>query len=158
MDVFVANDFPPATLRSLNNTRMFKQVIFASDITSADGTTIKASVMSNSAPTKPSPYSWPRCSRPSPDAILLWSQALKTCFLHPHPGNRRLRIPLGPWVCDAPSGWEWWYSHLTSLRYHSHLQRWQEWYHNPSPYRAFRFHLSDSYIPTLPPDATRVSV
>ena len=114
MDVFVAHDFPPKTLQSLNHTRMFKQFIFVSNITSANGTPLDALVLTPTVPTKPTPYSWPCCRWPTPEAMLLWTQSIKTCFLPPHPGNQRLRLPLGPWRNNFPVGWEWWYSPTTS--------------------------------------------
>ena len=67
MDRFVAEGMPAEHLCILNDVRMFKQVTRLSDITTADGIYIDHTALTNQAPSRPSLYEWPRCTRPPVD-------------------------------------------------------------------------------------------
>jgi hypothetical protein len=110
MDVFMTLHLTPAQLISLNNTHMYKQVIRTSDISSADGCSILPTTFTNSPPTHPTSFEWPRCSRPTDNDITLWIDTIRSCFLPPHAAHRRLTLPLGLFYHSESPYWLWWYS------------------------------------------------
>jgi hypothetical protein len=119
MDVFMTHRLTPAQLNSLNNTRMYKQVIRTSDISSTDGFSILPSTFTYSHPTHPTPFEWPRCSQPTDHDITLWIDTIRSCFLPPHAAHRRLTLPLGLFYHSDSTYWLWWYSASHDLLYYT---------------------------------------
>jgi hypothetical protein len=116
MDIFMTHGLSPAQLISLNNTHMYKQVICTSNISSADGLSIlPTTTFTNSPPTHPTPFEWPRCSRPTDNDITLWIDTIRSCYLPPHTTHRRLTIPLGLFYhSDSITGYGGTQQHSTS--------------------------------------------
>ena len=80
MDQFVSYGFRTEELQILNEVRMYKKAVLLSDISSADGLLLLPSAF-DVEPSRSSPYTWPRCSRPSSHHITFWANSLKRCFL-----------------------------------------------------------------------------
>jgi hypothetical protein len=158
MDIFVAKGYSPTELRLLNDVRMYKQVTRLSDIVSADGQVILDSFLTASPPTHPTPYTWPRCYRPSQDQISFWKATLISCFIPPHATHRRLSQPLGPWLHDCDQFWEWWHSPTLHTLYRRTDTSWTAWLPTPVVYRRPHFNPSATIVPSLPDDAIRVTV
>ncbi|MGL4350682.1 MAG: hypothetical protein ACRCT2_09010, partial [Plesiomonas shigelloides] len=124
MDVFMAQDYSPADLCSLNDVRMYKQVMRLSDIVTADGKELLDSALTATPPTRSTNITWPRCYRPKPNQITLWKAALSRCFQLPHVTHRKLSQPLGLWNHDCDRYWEWWYSPSNDILYHRSQDHW----------------------------------
>jgi len=97
MDYFIAQDFFPVSLGTLNRCRLYLQVITLSDIVSSDGTRIITDIFHGIPLTeRTSTLKWPNQQRPPPKAWALWSSALK-----PLQPRDTLLTPLGPWFSNA---------------------------------------------------------
>jgi hypothetical protein len=154
MDVFMTHHLTPAQLISLNNTRMYKQVIRTSDISSADGFSILPMIFTNSPPTHPSPFEWPCCSRPTDNDITLWIDTIQSCFLPPHAAHRRLTLPLGLFYHSESLYWLWWYSASHNLLYYTIDSDWTVWQPTGQPRK---YHQSPLIAMALPPDAVQAT-
>jgi hypothetical protein len=127
MDVFMTHNLTPAQLTSLNNTRMYKQVILTSDISSADGLSILPTTLMSSPPTYPTEFEWPCCSRPTDNDITLWIDTIRSCFLPPPmqlATHRCLPLPLGLFYHSDSPYWLWLYSAALDLLYYSINSEW----------------------------------
>ena len=158
MDLFVAHGFPPQQLITLNEVRMYKQVVRVSDITSANGETLLVQHLNSSPPSHPSPFEWPRSHKPSPNDITLWTNALQQCLLPPHAHHRRLLQPLGPWLPTSDKCWEWWYSPTSNCLYQQVQQQWIHWPSAPTHRQQNRFQSSNNHGNDPPDDAVRATV
>jgi hypothetical protein len=103
MDQFLKLGFTDTQLCTLNRCRVYLQVIFLSDITSADGSIIIPECKQGvRLADRVSVLQWPIQERPSSSAWTLWTQALQ------HFENRnRLLIPLRQWVGETHQRWRW---------------------------------------------------
>ena len=156
MDAIVSMGVSADDLRSLNDMRMFKQVIRLSDITSADGIYLLDKFLDGSPPNHPSAYVWPRAYRPSPNQVLLWRTTIMACFVQ---HSRRLAIPLGHWLPDDPNElWDWWHSPSLSCILKSDNGQWIKWNDTGIQYGRPSFQRSAITYPTLPCDAVRSTV
>ena len=82
MDLFIEAEVDQETLLWLNWCRMFLNVTTLSDIATADGSCLVASVLEGVRPTwKRSPYTWPRTARPPPKRWDLWKDVLTSVAL-----------------------------------------------------------------------------
>jgi hypothetical protein len=159
MDSFVARGLPPEELVWLNEVRMYKQVTRLSDITSADGTLLLETFLSNTPPTHPTPFNWPRCHRPRPNQFSLWKSTIKACFIAPHAQHSRLTSPLGPWSTTADPHWDWWFSSSENRLYRRRSpDNFELWLPVQVVYSRPHFSPSTSFLPALPHDAIRATV
>jgi hypothetical protein len=144
----------PAQLISLNNTRMYKQVIRTSDISSADGCSILPTTFTNSPPTHPTSFEWPRCSCPTDNDITLWIDTIRSCFLPPHAAHRRLTLPLGLFYHSESPYWLWWYSASHNLLYYTIDSDRTIWQPTGQPRQ---YQQSPLLATALPPEAVRLT-
>ena len=94
------------TLASLNQCRIYLQIIWLSEIVSGDGRRIRRqAVLGNREDTAYTPFLWPRQNRPSKGAWTEWQQWLKTTFGVAHGNEIVLGNPLGAWTTDHNSRW-----------------------------------------------------
>ena len=117
MDSFVAMNFSPDQLSSLNDCRMYLQATLLSHICSADGTMIDPYCWHGRSHHARRVSNWPSARKPSVNAWTLWRSALRTTFLFPHALHRRLRHPLGPWLTLHDDNWIWWEDEQHSTLY-----------------------------------------
>ena len=113
------------TLRSINRCRVFKKILFLSDLVTADGACLEEFAL---APTKgSSTYDFPP-EFPTPTDWSIWS-----CFLRSLTCSRdRLHSPLGCWTSASHRIWEWHY--LEGSLYHKDKETFKQLL--PSPYRS----------------------
>jgi hypothetical protein len=91
LDFFLLLKYKPAVLKILNSCRLYLQVIFLSDITTASGTEIEDDAKQGKRfLDRESTFGWPTQQRPSPLAWKQWREALR--YLEEGP---RLKQPLG---------------------------------------------------------------
>jgi hypothetical protein len=156
IDAIVAMHLDEKDLISLNETRMYKQVLRLSNMTSADGKFLLEQFLNNSSPTHPSAFEWPRCYRPSPNQISLWRTTILACFsLH----QLRLHTPLGAWTHDDPPQlWEWWNAPSLNCLFQSLNRQWLKWNSTGVQYTCPSFARTAITHPSLPADATRATV
>ena len=104
MEAFVQLRYSAADLRSLNQCRLYLQVLTLSNITSVDGTSFLQSVLDGVLSSdRASLLKWPRQTRPPAKAWGLWNRAL-THFLD----RGKLRRPLGHWLPPHHhQRWKW---------------------------------------------------
>jgi exonuclease III len=157
MDKFITLNLPPESLVTLNEVRMYKQVMCLSDITSADGQTIQDSFLTSSPPRHPTPYNWPRCYRPNQNQMQLWKSTILECFIPPHANHRRLAQPLGAWTADRDTAWEWWHSASEDCCFQRTNHTWIQWNRAPVIYHRPHFRVSSTIVIDLPPDARRAT-
>ena len=78
MDFFLSLKYKPAVLRNLNSCRLYLQVIFLSDITTASGTEIEEDAKQGKRfLDRESKLKWPTQQRPSQQAWKQWQEALR---------------------------------------------------------------------------------
>ncbi len=101
MDFFVQQNTHCSDLRVINRCRIYLQVLFLSDICSADGKSILSECCRGQRPLdRHSSLNWPIQPRPPNSAWKTWQTALAT--LHT---NGTLHTPLGAWA--SPTHQEW---------------------------------------------------
>jgi len=103
MDQFQSLGYSAPQLGTLNRCRLYLQVLFLSDLTSADGTVIiPACKQGHRLVNRVSDLNWLIQDRPPPAAWTLWKQALA------HFENKdRLIIPLRNWTSHSHQKWRW---------------------------------------------------
>jgi len=95
MEIFLRSGYREMELAALNQCRMFLHVIFISDITNGQGTTIDTQYWSGSAVSETHNYHWPRTICPMPKEWKQWQQALTRSL---NLGQvQTLTLPLGKW-------------------------------------------------------------
>jgi hypothetical protein len=105
MDFFHSLKYKPAVLKTLNSCRLYLQVIFLSDITTASGTEIEDDAKQGKHfLDRESMLGWPTKQRPSPLAWKQWQEALR--YLEEGP---RLKKPLGDWISATHQRWQWFF-------------------------------------------------
>jgi hypothetical protein len=113
MDYFVSLRLKPKLLRVLNGCRIYLQVIYLSDICSADGSHILCPYKhGHRLPTRTSALDWPY--QPKPPATA-WKQWIST--LQQFEANNKLTKCLGNWVNSSHQQWEHFLSPTTSTLY-----------------------------------------
>ena len=113
IESFVLNGFKRIELKMLNECRMFFQVIFLSEITTADGLMIEGWAWRGfKYALKINHYTWPRSPKQlSSNHWNLWQRALKVTFLtHLGESERTLRVAMGNWKGSVKHRWRWFYS------------------------------------------------
>ncbi len=101
MDYFVSKHYKPKLLKILNRCRLYLQVIFVSDISSADGTYIIPSIKhGHRLQERPSTLEWPSQPRPPANAWREWSNALSHLESH-----NKLHDSLGEWISPTHQQW-----------------------------------------------------
>lgn len=109
MDHFMKLGYSASQLATLNRCRIYLQIIFLSDIVSADGRMIIPDCKTGRRVTdRISNLNWPMQDTPSQSAWQLWKQALA----HFEYGNR-LVVPLQQWQSDTHLQWRWFISPTT---------------------------------------------
>jgi len=94
--------------RSINRCRCFLNIIFLSDIASADGRSLDDSMVSGYPTPRCSSYDFPLEQPMRQDWLewsIIWRRALTT--------NNRLRVPLGRWLHSSHIPWVWFYDSNT---------------------------------------------
>jgi hypothetical protein len=103
MDHFQSLGYSATQLSTLNRCRLYLQVLFLSDLTSADGTVIiPACKQGQRLVDRISDLNWPIQERPPPAAWTLWKQAVAH-----FENNDRLLIPLRTWTSHSHQKWRW---------------------------------------------------
>jgi len=123
MDQFIQLGFEPLQLGILNRCRLYLQVLYLSDLVSADGTIIIPAVKNgHRIIDRVSNLNWPIQDRPPPSAWTLWRQALA------HFENRsKLLIPLRYWCAETHQRWRWFSEPTTrKIFYRADDSAWQK--------------------------------
>jgi len=161
MSLFSNSGYKGEELRLLNEIRMALQIITISDIATADGNSIRHSVVllqhSNSLRCN---FDWPRAVPLSTNLKSLWKKALCRCLLRnpDQPSSRKLKFHLcvGPWLTnpnDLP--WDWFWSPDESRFYHQTPSGWETWTPHNGPRANGRYKNSGApLLPTKPSTAT----
>ena len=109
MDIFIDAEVDQDTLLWLNWCPTHLNVTTLSDITTADGSSLVASVMDGVRPKwKNSTYLWPRTACPPPIKWKAWREILTSVVLR-STSSLELKTPLGAWT-DNLFHWNWVYS------------------------------------------------
>jgi hypothetical protein len=121
MAFFVSLNFKPKQLIALNRCRLYLQVIFLSDIVSADGTTIIPHVLSGQKLTdRISMLKWPVQQLPPKIDWDLWSSALQNLQTH-----NKLKTKLSSWLSNPHQSWFWYMDPIIpTLYYHPNGSSW----------------------------------
>ena len=95
-------------LTSINRCRCFLNLLFLSDMTTADGSTLDAELLTINAPPRISRYSFPP-EQPTRDDWLTWIDVWKQAL------GRHLSLPrpLGDWQHQSHIQWRWFYDEST---------------------------------------------
>jgi hypothetical protein len=102
MDYFVSLHLKPKLLRVLNQCRIYLQVIYLSDLCSADGSYIlRHYKYGHRLPIRTSDLDWPYQPRPPAPAWKQWLHALMNLET-----NNKLTKSLGKWVAKTHQQWE----------------------------------------------------
>ena len=112
MEMFLKSGLPPASIRLVNNWRLYFQVLKLSDITNAAGTTIlkcyrKRPMGISRSYERTTKLQWPRQDEPGPYGFRYWMYCLKHCCGMDTAGQ--LLQPLGNWTVtptQSNSRWE----------------------------------------------------
>ncbi len=105
MDFFLSLKYKPAVLQTLNLCRLYLQVIFLSDITTACGTEIEDDAKQGKQfPDRVSTLRWPTQQKPPPIAWKQWRETLR----HLEAGTK-LKQPLGDWISATHQRWQWFF-------------------------------------------------
>lgn len=114
MDYCIQHYSDCTTLRTINRCRIYLQVIFLSDICSADGTLILPECIGGSRPkNRKSILEWPVQPRPPQPAWRIWSTMLAALHV-----NNNLHNPLGKWTSPTYQKWHSLYHPTTHDIYH----------------------------------------
>ena len=119
MSLFIESGYGASDLAQLNRCRLYHQVFFLSDITSANGKVIDALYRTKQGnPSRKSTWKWPTQGMPDRAAWVLWGRAISH-FEH----NGKLRLALGEWKTASHQEWAW-QMHLPTqiLRYQTEDQ------------------------------------
>ncbi len=113
MDYFVSLHLKPKLLRVLNRCRIYLQVIYLSDVCSADGSHILCPYKhGHRLPARTSALDWPYQPRPPATAWKQWISTLQ----HLESNNKLIKC-LGNWVNSSHQQWEHFLSPTTSTLY-----------------------------------------
>jgi hypothetical protein len=152
-----------SSLVALNRCRMYLQVTTLSDLASGDGTSILDCYWKGQQhPHSHTTYKWPGCGPPSFQDWTTWRSALRTLF-YDDAGSmacRRLRVPLGKWLC-ADDTWVWWFSPSENRLYGKGNNTWRVYLPangRQITRRSPRFLYNHSSASGGPPDSLRAKV
>ena len=114
MEVLLTSGYTAAECRTLNRCRLYLQVVFVSELATADGKDLWAPSLLGERRRCLNTYVWPHQARPPKRDWLFWADAIRRHFAT---GLTRLSTPLGAWL-ESPAGWEWWFlpSHASLYR------------------------------------------
>lgn len=106
MEAFFQYGYSPKQLAMLNRCRLYRRVIYLSDLTTGAGLALQDQALSARDPLPMhSNLSWPLQAMPNAHSWSLWRDALLRCFLGPSPSaSVLLTQPLGEWLF-VPPGW-----------------------------------------------------
>jgi hypothetical protein len=91
-----SHQISPSDLRAFNHCRLFLQVTYLSEITTADGTSLTHDAWIGNR-TQISPLLWPVQPKPGPKSFQMWRRLLATTFLkgyHKHVAPNTLDLTL----------------------------------------------------------------
>ena len=165
MKIFQKSGLPPASLRLVNNWRLYFQVSTLSDICNATGTTILLNYRKRPqgikrAYIRTSKLRWPRQAEPGPYGFRYWMYCLKHCCGMDTMGNIPRR--LGNWIVSPTSSNSIWTSYMstqTKLLYLKCVDGYQVFIPTYSRTQSCRYSLQHSSLSTdVPADAIPVGV
>ena len=128
MELFAQHTYSAQDLKTLNECRMYLRAVTLADICTADGKEVSMAAFDGIYNgLRANSYKFPRQPTSLPAGHwTLWKKALSTLVLRTYSeSGRRLRVPLGQWLCDPSEHWPWFYRAASSVLYHKSTQGWE---------------------------------
>ena len=96
MDIITSSETKPIIIEQMNLCRQFLKIIYLSDITTADGSSISNDII-NMIPNQSS-YEWTIIPHPPIKLQTIWKRTLKTILCEPKTNHLLRQYQLGPWI------------------------------------------------------------
>ena len=96
MDIITSSETKPIIIEKMNLCRQFLKIIYLSDITTADGSSISNDII-NIIPNQSS-YEWPIIPYPSIKIQTIWKKTLTTILCEPKNTHILRQYKLGQWI------------------------------------------------------------
>jgi hypothetical protein len=113
MEIIFSHSLDPPDIARLNRCRVYLQVLFLSNITTADGKYLEHFIFDPGGATKRSRYTFPR-EKPSKQD---WDRWINFWHEHTTTGGK-LKSPLGGWINPTHRIWHWYYNTEREELYH----------------------------------------